>query len=306
MTGGAPSANAAMRAVRLALVRQLDKAIAELQRCGHSDSAVHGVRKELKRVRATLRLFRTCFGVTTYQRENALIRDAAKPLTPARDAKVLLETLRRLQPESDVKVNTFVRQLYRALRQERRDAHRHLRPEDLTASAAVLRAVKRRLERLSESRLDPAALGKGLKRTYKSGRKAIACVKERPTDERLHEWRKQVQYLSHQFEIVLRLSPKRFARSHKRSHRLAQRLGEDHDLALLNDKILQHAKGPNAASQNDAVEELLNRLARRRKALQGKAYRLGRELYSARPHRIEATIDKSLRSTKYQLAQQEV
>jgi CHAD domain-containing protein len=296
-----------MRAVSLILVRQLDEAIAGLKRCGHSAHAVHGVRKELKRVRATLRLLRTCFGVHAYHSENALIRDAAKPLTPARDAKVLLETLRRLEPETGVKEhNTFVRQLYRTLRHERQDAQRQVRAKDLAAAAAVLRAVERRVQGDSESRLDPAALGMGLKRTYQSGRKAFARVRKRPTDERLHEWRKQVSYLSHQLEIVLPLGHKRFASSHKRSHRLAQCLGEDHDLALLNDKILQYAKGPNAASQNDAVEALLDRLARQRRALQGKAYRLGRRLYSIRPRFIRAKIDKGLRHTKSQLAAQDV
>jgi len=64
----------------------------------------------------------------------------------------------------------------------------------------------------------------------------------------------------------------------------------------LNRKILQYAKGANAASQNAAVEELLSRLARRRKALQDEARRLGRLLYSAKPNDLRKKFEKSLRA----------
>ncbi|MGO9514501.1 MAG: CHAD domain-containing protein [Steroidobacteraceae bacterium] len=287
-----------MRTVRQALAEQLDKAIAGLERRNHSDRAVHEVRREIKRARATLRLLREGIGVDAYNRENALLRDAARPLTLVRDAKVLLETLRRLGPGTGAKEDTFLEHLHRALRRERGEVQRQLRPQELAAAAAVLRAVKRRLEAVPEQRLNQAALSAGLERTYKSGRKAFARVRHRPTDECLHEWRKQAKYFANQLEIVLPLGPKRFAKSYKRSRRLAQHLGDDHDLAILNGKIFQYAKGPNAASQNDAVEELISRLAGQRKALQRKAYRLGRRLYSARPHRIQAKVERVLRAAK--------
>jgi len=287
-----------MRVVRRALAEQLDKAIAGLERRNHSDRAVHEVRREIKRARATLRLLRQGIGVDAYNRENALMRDAARPLTRVRDAKILLETLRRLGPGTGAKDNRFVQHLHRVLRQELRDVQRQLRPQELAAAAVALRAVKRWLEAVPEPRLNQAALTAGLERTYKSGRKAFARVRHRPTDECLHEWRKQAKYFANQLEIVLPLNPKRLAKSYKRSHRLAEHLGDDHDLALLNGKIFQYAKGPNAASQNEAVEELISRLVRQRRALQRKAYRLGRRLYSARPHRIQAKFERGLRAAK--------
>jgi CHAD domain-containing protein len=287
------SADAPMRTVRQLLVRQLAKAIAGLRRRDPSDHAVHEARKELKRARAALRLLRRCIGDTAYRRENALIRDAAKPLTPLRDAKVLLETLRRLEPAAGTQAaGAWVRHLYGLLQQERRGS-RQLRPMELSAAAKALHAVKRRMEGVSDSRLARASLGAGLKRTYQSGRRAFARVRRDATDERLHEWRKQVKYFADELDLALPFVPKLVAKSGKASHRLAERLGDDHDLALLNDKICRYAKGASAASHKGGVRELTARLARRRKTLQAAAHRLGRRLYAPRPRRIWAKLERS-------------
>lgn len=296
-----------MRTVRRILLAQLDKAIAGLKRRHRTARTVHEVRVELKRARATLRLLRGCIGVIAYRRENTSMRDAARPLTAVRDANVLLETLRRLEPVARAKTRPaghaqagrkadFVQHLDRALRRERRDIQQRLRPRDVAASAAALAAVKRRLQSVPGSRLEQATLGAGVKRTYISCRRAFARVRRRPTDESLHEWRKQTKYLANQLEILLPLSPKRLAKSCSRSGRLAERLGADHDLALLGYRISHYATGPNAASRNDSVAELIRRLARRRKALQRKAYRLGRRLYCVKPSRLAATVDAGLRA----------
>jgi CHAD domain-containing protein len=287
-----PSADAPMRTVRQVLVRQLAEAIAGLGRRDPSDRAVHEARKELKRARAALRLLRRCIGDTAYQRENALIRDAAKPLTPLRDAKVLLETLRRLESATrGGKPGALAQPLNRLLQQERRGS-RQLRPKELSAAAKALIAVKRRMEAVSDSRLARASLGMGLVRTYKSGRRAFASVRRNATNERLHEWRKQVKYFANQLDIAMPFVPKLFAKSGKTSHRLAERLGDDHDLALLNDKICRYAEGTSAAGQNSGVRELTARLAGRRKTLQDTAHRLGRRLYAPRPRRIEAKLGR--------------
>jgi CHAD domain-containing protein len=294
MQGVLPSADPPMRAVRAVLLAQLDQAIFRLERRNPSDHAVHEVRKELKRARATLRLLRECIGPKAYHRENGLLRDAARPLAAVRDAKILVEALQRLDPKaSKQRRPTFARHLYNTLRRERRDVQRQLRPQELAAAAAALRAVKRRVGGVSAQRLDRAALDSGLERAYKAGRKAFVRVKRSPADDRLHEWRKRTKYFSNQLEIVLPLNPKLFAKHCKRSQRLAQQLGDDHDLALLNDKIVQYAKRLDAAGQGDAAE-LTSRVARERRKLQRKAYRLGKQLYSRHGGRSAAGLGREV------------
>jgi CHAD domain-containing protein len=82
--------------LRRILREQIAKALEALGGTTLSDEAVHSARKELKKARATLQLLRDALGDVVYKRENAALRDAARPLSEVRDAKVLLDTLVRL------------------------------------------------------------------------------------------------------------------------------------------------------------------------------------------------------------------
>src|SRR5438552_3706927 len=82
------------RGVRRVVRKQIGAALEALGERGlASDESIHDTRKRLKRVRAGLRLLREAMGERRYLRENALIRDTARPLTELRDAKVLLDVL---------------------------------------------------------------------------------------------------------------------------------------------------------------------------------------------------------------------
>ena len=283
-----------MRTVRRFLLGELDSAITKLENGHLSDHAVHEIRKKLKRVRAALRLLRLCLGARAYRRENAVVRDAARPLTPMRDAAILPQTLRLLQARTEGKNGgKFPLYLDRVLRHEQRAARRQLQSTELRAAVRQLRAFKRRIEGLSASHLDRATPSGGLERTYKSGRNALASVTLQATDEHLHEWRKQVTYLANQLECIAPPDSKRFGARLERFRRLARRLGDDHDLAVLNRKISQISKLPDAAAakaarQDGGAQELASRVARRREALQSKAFRLGQRLYARRPRRMAA------------------
>ena len=73
--------------------RQIANALEVLDDKQLADEAIHSARKELKKARATLRLLRKALGDAVYKRENAAIRDAARPLSDVRDSRVLLDTL---------------------------------------------------------------------------------------------------------------------------------------------------------------------------------------------------------------------
>ena len=74
---------------------RIDHAIDELR--GTSDStraeAVHEARKDMKKLRALLRLVRDELGEDVYRRENDCFRDTARTLSGLRDAEVMLATL---------------------------------------------------------------------------------------------------------------------------------------------------------------------------------------------------------------------
>jgi CHAD domain-containing protein len=268
-----------MHIAHRALLAQLDQTIEQLGKRRRSDSAVHNIRKELKRARAALRLLRECIGAVEYRRDNALIRDAARPLTPIRDAKVLLQTLEQLQPGRETGSGAFSLRLREVLEDNRRYARQQLRAADLTAAARVLRAIRGRVSALPASRL-AARHPRGLAHAFKKARSAFAVAKRQGTDEHLHEWRKQTKYFANQLEMLLSLGRKHFDKGHRHATQLADCLGDDHDLAILTEQISRVATGAQPASADAGAHRLVRTVQRRRKALQRRAMRLGRRLYS--------------------------
>jgi hypothetical protein len=89
------SGDSLRKGIRRVIRKQLDDALEELtgEHRGQRDEAVHETRKCFKKVRAVLRLVRPVIGTKAYRAENTCLRDAARPLTEVRDAKILIETL---------------------------------------------------------------------------------------------------------------------------------------------------------------------------------------------------------------------
>jgi CHAD domain-containing protein len=116
------------------------------------------------------------------------------------------------------------------------------------------------------------------------------------TRDNLHEWRKQVKYFVNELKSLLPFLHASLRKTYKKSTRLADCLGDDHDLALLHDKIIQH-RNPRSAVE-EQVNALLHRLARRRAKLQRKAYRLGKRLFSIGAWRLEARVRRRLRTAR--------
>src|SRR4051794_31867359 len=87
------------------LRKQVGKALEALNTDGPlADEVVHDARKRLKKARALLRLLREALGPRIYRRENACLRDAGRPLTEVRDAKVLVDTFDELAEHCDYQV----------------------------------------------------------------------------------------------------------------------------------------------------------------------------------------------------------
>jgi CHAD domain-containing protein len=293
---------------------QLDVAIEALAQ-GAADASpeqgVHEARKALKRLRALMRLLRDELGEQAFKRESALLRDTGRDLAHARDAAVLLSTLDRLiahEPGKLAARSGVVR--LRARLQRERDRAIELTPADNAKRAgavADLRAMRVRVStwqlggRGGIEMVEPALerlYGKGRKRM----RKAIGAKGERRRTRSLHEWRKRVKDLRYAAEMLDRsgtegakekrrgkAAKREFAkRIAKRADNLGELLGEEHDLAVLGERIRAEAKTGRTAGTMGAktCKLLLVRIAKRRKKLRKRALRKGRKLYERRPKRF--------------------
>lgn len=257
--------------------------------------AVHDARKNLKRLRAGLRLTRDALGEETYDRENTTFRMAGRRLSGTRDAQVLVETL-------DALTQRFADELPAAVAAPLRD---RLAAEHERAEAALHdddAAIARTLDELTEARTRTAgwtlhtdgfdALEPGLRRIYGRGRKRIRAAAKEPTDERLHEARKRVKDLWHATQIVRPAAPKKLKTLSSRAHGLADLLGDDHDLAVLRAYVVAH---PQSFADESSKQALLTVLDRRRHALQRKALKLGAALYAQSPRRFVGGIERGWR-----------
>jgi len=257
------------------LRREIAEALAALRgKAPLSDDTVHDARKLLKRARATLRLLRDAIGETEYARENARLRDAARPLARVRDAKVLLAAVERLlEDEKKPRRRAALVRLRRELADERLGVRGRLQDSgDLDEIGRLLAEVRGSMAQWGVA--DGGALRSGVRRIYRKGRKALAAAESEPSDEHLHESRKQVKYLGNAIAMLGAADAPKLAKLMKRVRRVDDGLGDDHDLALLENRI---ASLPPVA--DDAAETLLARIERRRGKLQKKALKRARGLY---------------------------
>jgi CHAD domain-containing protein len=275
------------RGVERALEREVKKALESLDGGRPiSEESVHSARKRLKRARAELRLMRPALGDRVYRRENRALRDAARPLSEARDAKVMVETFQALGLDHGVNTRRF----RAVLAQQRRDAtHKIQNPKRVAAVLGDLRSVHRRVSRARPRRHGWSVMGPGLRRTYRAGRRAYAAARLRRTPALLHEWRKQTKYWWHIVQILEPIWPEALRRIGRQAHRLSDQLGEDHDLVMLRESAARSADPATRQAALDGID-------RRRQALQNRAMALGAIVFKERPRTLERRLHRRWRA----------
>ncbi|HVW67988.1 MAG TPA: CHAD domain-containing protein, partial [Steroidobacteraceae bacterium] len=152
-----------------------------------------------------------------------------------------------------------------------------------------LRAARSRADRWHVGRHGWSVLGAGLRRTYAGGRRAFARAQSERSDESLHEWRKQTKYFWYQLQLFESLGSRLIAALEPEVSRLANFLGDDHDLAVLRERaVAARELFPTAASHR----ELLGLIARCRAGLQQKAISLGRRVYAEQPAAFSKRLER--------------
>jgi CHAD domain-containing protein len=295
---------------------QLDLAIESLEgrdAASSPEKRVHEARKALKRLRALLLLVRDELGERAYARDSALVRRTGKRMAQARDAEVLLSTLDDLIKRHPQKLGSRrgVQRL-RARLETERDGAAELALADGATRAGVLDDLRALRVRVAGWQLaDPGGIevveaalasmyGKGRRRMHRAERAG------RARGRKLHEWRKRVKDLRYAAEILQRSEPhggraagKPAKRARKRSSaeaavlanvarqadELGELLGEEHDLAVLAERVRAEAKSTRAsgAPGPGTRKALLKLIAQRRKRLRKRALRDGGRLFAAKP-----------------------
>ena len=160
------------------------------------------------------------------------LRDLGRRLARPRDIVVQVQTFRILGTR-------LSRELPAGLLERVRDVGEQLRSKldeksvekELRRTARALRQLRRRLRKFPVKH-GRRAIGKGITRTYRRARRALANVHADPTPERFHEWRKRVKLLSNELKIIGPAVPELATRYAPKVEKLGEILGQVHDSRL--------------------------------------------------------------------------
>jgi CHAD domain-containing protein len=278
---------------------QLTGALAELSDPQLSTTAkVHQVRRRCKKIRGVLRLFRYSLNAETYKAEDAHFRNAARLVADLRDADVMLQVFDTFRQHHalDCKAAACdsLRHSLQAIRSEAHDDQIDAEARLQQFQAAFVQA----LERLATWKIDEKrfrTIKDGLSETYRRGRKGLADIRVQATVERLHEWRKQVKY--HWFHVRMlrdcwktKLKPR--AADLKS---LADRLGDDHDLAMLSATLQARLTPAEVCGEFGPVFAAIERC---RSELQTASLSLGKDLYRQSAKRFTRRVQKQWRQSR--------
>jgi CHAD domain-containing protein len=272
--------------VRRVVREQIERAFSDLGGDGEQAAGIHQARKRFKKIRGVLRLVRPELG-EVYDRENVWYRDTARRLASVRDADAMLEAFDNLvrQVEQEPLAENWqpIRGLLEQYRRQLTEAQAGLEKQRQDIQAA-LRQARGRLDDWTIEHDGFAALAKGLAAVYRRGRKAFERVASTPTDELLHECRKQAKYHWYHVRLVEGIDRSGMRQRRRRLRRLSELLGNDHDLAMLRCLVVNDADRLQPAAAE--VHLLLDALDRRRQQLVVDALTLGQRLYKGKPRKL--------------------
>ena len=261
------------RAVRRIAREQVDRAVASTERGDDLAAAVHDVRKRCKKLRGLIRLVRPSF--ERFADENADLREIGRLLGALRESAVLQDTYDSLGAHG-AWADAARRQFSQGL-----EAHRRDRSADPAAGLADARErlllVHARIGGWTLAADGWPAIGPGLMRTYMRARAALDRIGASHAPGRYHELRKSTKYHWHHMRLLRPLHPKMIEARIELAAELGDRLGEHHDLAVLEATL--HRDAANFGEERDVDEVRL--LARhQRLPIEEECLRMARQLFA--------------------------
>jgi CHAD domain-containing protein len=241
---------------------------------------IHNVRTTIKRLRALLRLIRPVVGEVFFNRENARLRKAGRRLAVARDAEVARETLKTLPVSGEPEKKAVAAALagLESKTQPGTDIGEALRrvKEDLEQT-------KRNLQRLQLVKGEWEVVETGLQDVYRQSRKRMNTALQDGGDGAFHKWRIRVKNLFYELQLLEPVWPKRMDKMTSRLAKLQDKIGLDHDIAVL--KALLR-KTPDTFGGTEAVEHVIRRLDKESRKLRHTAEPLGEKIFAKKPRRF--------------------
>lgn len=267
--------------VRRVAVGEIDSALVHLQTGTPGEEAVHEVRKHMKKLRGLLRLVREPLG-ELYVQENARYRGVARKLAGLRDADVMLRTFGRVCENSRGMSKAPRQRIADRLGQHRdmlRSAQGEMRENVLLARLA-LESGRGALEHWSLPETEAGLFRPGLQRMYRQSRQQFYLAMSQPSDGHMHDWRKPVKYHWYHVRLLAQLDPVQLQPREEKLRRLADGIGQLHDLSVLQQYLTGLPRDVLSAREKLDVFEAIALLQNRDREL---SWSLGEELFMQQP-----------------------
>jgi CHAD domain-containing protein len=267
--------------------------------------AIHDARKNLKSLRALLRLARGAIHESTRLSENAHFRDAGRALSAVRDPQALLEALGNLRKglhselESSKAKQASVDAFVGKIEKEIESTLVTGLPRGLVRKiVGDLREANQRAAYLFEGVvLRPgneweSYIAVGLKRTYRKGKNLVwrfdLMGHHKAEDPDWHELRKSAKALGYQLRLLKPIWPGMIDASVEEIDQLTDRLGDANDLAILGKKILDQPYDPlKSKDSGESRRIFLQSLNRRKQKLHTEAFEIARLIYAEKAGQFE-------------------
>lgn len=269
------------KAIRRLGHERVEHALGCLKDREHANS-IHCARKDIKKIRAVLRLVRANIKKKEFRRLTGLLREAAGHLAPPRDAYMKIETFTKL-------TSSFKGQLAAgALRHIRSDLRSDLNrkrkqfDENRTATAVerLLRRTEKELNHVKIRGKGWKAIQPGVRTAYCQGRRAYRTALEDPQGEHFHAWRKRAKDLWYHVTLLRPVWPEQMTAIADRLDALGEYLGDDHDLVVVRQAIETECAGDQNARELKTVQALIEK---RQRELRDAALALGARFYAEKP-----------------------
>jgi CHAD domain-containing protein len=204
--------------------------------------AIHQSRKDLKKLRAALRLIREHADKEFVPAESVRLRDAGRLLAVVRDADVKVQTLASLRQRGVLPLSEPVLDEWAAALERDRDELLHQLDDPhvpVGPDGTMVRSIDAVIEECRSVALWPVD---GL--TLRSARLALVSERARGiaamgrvieggNDEAVHDFRKRIKDLWHHLDLLCDVLPEVHPSHVERAHAVSDLLGDHNDLAVL-------------------------------------------------------------------------
>jgi CHAD domain-containing protein len=240
--------------------------------------SIHCARKQIKRMRAVLRLVRSEISQSEYKRRKERLREAAEYLAPARDAYIQTQTFEHLtRTRPTVRAPGLEAALQRECRKQMQQFYKRDLWKEVTG---MLEKEAGSFVDLRFKHLGWAAIQPGIKKSYMAAQKARDVATAAPTAANLHEWRKSVKDLWYNISLLEPIQPEQMGALAQELERLGDLLGDHHDCQVLRSTVIKKAIKKELKSE---VDTLLLLIEPRQRELCGQSLKLGTRLLQEEP-----------------------